>query len=123
VTNGGTIVMGRNTFESLPGLLPNRMHVVLSSTLAPGKDYYVYDDPVKLLEKTGNNFWVIGGPSVIDIFGGLTHYDVIYHSVIYGEHEADVTYNPTDLLGRMEYLDEIGYDDFCVRKYVHPTKF
>ena len=31
VTNGHTIVMGRNTFDSLTKMLPNRKHIVLSS--------------------------------------------------------------------------------------------
>ena len=30
ITNGKTIIMGRKTLESLPGLLPNRHHIVLS---------------------------------------------------------------------------------------------
>jgi dihydrofolate reductase len=30
LTQGGVILMGRKTFESLPGLLPNRTHVVLT---------------------------------------------------------------------------------------------
>ena len=31
-TSGHTIVMGRKTFESLPGKLPKRHHVVISRT-------------------------------------------------------------------------------------------
>jgi dihydrofolate reductase len=123
VTNGGTIVMGKNTFESLPSLLPNRTHVVLSSTLPPGPGYYVYDDPSKLIEATGNNFWVIGGPSVIEIFHNLVGYDVIYQSVINGKHTADVIYDPSEMLDCMEYSERRVYDKFCVRKYVHPDKF
>jgi len=30
ITSGHTIVMGRKTFESLPGLLPNRRHLVIT---------------------------------------------------------------------------------------------
>ena len=30
VTKGHTIVMGRKTFDSLPGMLPNRKHIVIS---------------------------------------------------------------------------------------------
>lgn len=30
ITDGATIIMGRKTFESLPGVLPNRKHVVLT---------------------------------------------------------------------------------------------
>ena len=30
ITTGRTIIMGRKTFESLPGQLPNRRHIVLT---------------------------------------------------------------------------------------------
>ncbi len=32
MTIGGIIVMGRKTFESLPRILPNRIHVVITRT-------------------------------------------------------------------------------------------
>ena len=44
LTTGHTIIMGRNTFESLPkGALPNRRNIVLSRTQAsfPECDTYV----------------------------------------------------------------------------------
>lgn len=31
ITSGSPIIMGRKTFESLPGVLPNRMHIVISN--------------------------------------------------------------------------------------------
>ena len=43
LTTGHTIIMGRNTYESLPkGALPNRRNVVLSTTVTelPGCDVY-----------------------------------------------------------------------------------
>ena len=30
LTSGHHIIMGRKTFESLPGMLPNRMHVIIT---------------------------------------------------------------------------------------------
>ena len=30
ITSGNTIIMGRKTFESLPGVLPNRKHIILT---------------------------------------------------------------------------------------------
>jgi dihydrofolate reductase len=38
LTDGAAIIMGRHTMDSLPGLLPNRFHIVVSRTLAPGLD-------------------------------------------------------------------------------------
>ena len=37
LTMGHTIVMGRKTFESLPGLLPGRPHVVVTRQAAYGE--------------------------------------------------------------------------------------
>ena len=36
-TSGKTIIMGRKCFESLPGLLPNRKHIILTNN----KNYQV----------------------------------------------------------------------------------
>ena len=44
ITDGSTIIMGRKTFESLPGVLPNRRHVVLTRN----KDFRV-DHPEVLV--------------------------------------------------------------------------
>ena len=30
ITSGHSIVMGRKTFESLPGILPNRKHIIIT---------------------------------------------------------------------------------------------
>ena len=30
ITSGNTMLMGRKTFESLPGILPNRRHVIIT---------------------------------------------------------------------------------------------
>lgn len=32
LTSGKTIIMGRKTYESLPGILPNRKHIVLTNS-------------------------------------------------------------------------------------------
>lgn len=38
LTKGAAIIMGRHTHESLPGLLPDRFHIVVSRTLPEGLD-------------------------------------------------------------------------------------
>ena len=44
ITSGNTIVMGRKTFESLPGVLPNRKHVVITRD----KNYTVDNENVEV---------------------------------------------------------------------------
>ena len=44
LTTGHTIIMGRKTFESLGGILPNRMHIILSRN----PDFNIDSDYVKI---------------------------------------------------------------------------
>jgi dihydrofolate reductase len=70
LTMGTVMVMGRRTFESLPGLLPGRRHVVLTrdremelegAELAHGLD--------EALELAGSeNISVIGGADIFELF-------------------------------------------------------
>ncbi len=69
LTTGHTIIMGRNTYLSLPkGALPNRRNVVLSTTLSevPGCDVYVsLDDALKSC-KADEQVYIIGGARVYE---------------------------------------------------------
>lgn len=61
-TKGCTLVMGRGTWDSLPGKLPGRVHVVLSSTPVDGADFTISDiDEIRNME----NVCIIGGRDVI----------------------------------------------------------
>ena len=44
-TTGHTIIMGRKTFESLGGILPDRMHIILSRN----PDFNIDSDYVKVV--------------------------------------------------------------------------
>lgn len=125
VTLGGKIVMGKGTFESLPNLLVNREHIVVSSTLEPGEGYKVYDTPQDVLDNEGNNFWVIGGPELIKAFHRLVGYDLIYYTMIRGTHEADVKFNKLDeeLLSYYTISADRVKAKFEVIKFVNEDKF
>ena len=69
LTTGHTIIMGRNTYLSLPkGALPNRRNVVLSSTVSelPGCD--VYPTLEAALKSCGpeEDIYIIGGARVYE---------------------------------------------------------
>ncbi|MCB2066531.1 MAG: dihydrofolate reductase [Erythrobacter sp.] len=70
LTIGKPMVMGRKTFESLPGLLPGRRHVVL--TRQPGwqaEGVEVAHDLASALALVGDeDFAVIGGAEMFDVF-------------------------------------------------------
>ena len=45
ITSESTIIMGRKTFESLPGVLPKRKHIVITRD----KNYTVNNESVEVL--------------------------------------------------------------------------
>lgn len=67
LTTGHTIIMGRNTYLSLPkGALPNRRNVVLSRTVPeiPGCDVYASLEEALANCSPEEDIYVIGGSSV-----------------------------------------------------------
>ena len=67
LTTGHTIIMGRNTYESLPkGALPNRRNVVLSRTAKelPGCDVYPTLEAALQSCKADEDIYIIGGARV-----------------------------------------------------------
>lgn len=97
ITENHSIIMGRKTFESLPKVLPNRKHIILSKN----KDFKVFHKDVKVINNIDeiiNNFvhckeeiFVIGGG---EIYNELINYtDKIYISRIQKNFIGD-TYFP-----------------------------
>ncbi len=67
LTTGHTIIMGRNTFGSLPkGALPNRRNIVLSRSLRelPGCEVYPTLNDALAACQTDEEVYIIGGGSV-----------------------------------------------------------
>ena len=77
-TIGKNIVMGRKTFESLPKMLPNRHHIVITTGNIDNSEVEVYhsiEDFLKDYSYSGETY-VIGGAS---IYNSLIDYvDVMY---------------------------------------------
>ena len=70
LTMGSAMIMGRRTFESLPGLLPGRRHIVLTrdrTWQAPGAE--IAHDAEQALELAGTDpVSVIGGAEMFELF-------------------------------------------------------
>ena len=67
LTTGHTIIMGRNTYLSLPkGALPNRRNIVLSTTVKaiPGCDVYPTLKAALQSCRSDEDVYIIGGASV-----------------------------------------------------------
>jgi len=66
VTLGGTIVMGRKTWDSLPGSLPGRRNIVMSRTSRDDIEVMDYQQVIDLsLEQ---DVFIIGGGEIYQLF-------------------------------------------------------
>ena len=96
VTMGSAMVMGRKTFESLPGLLPGRRHIVLTRDRdwdAPGAE--TAHAPEQALALAGDvPVSIIGGAEIIAMF--LPIADAVELTEVHYEAEGDVFLPPFD---------------------------
>lgn len=70
-TIGKDIVMGRKTFESLPGLLPKRKHIVLTKSNISIPKVLIFHNKEDILyyaSKQQNEIAIIGGSSIYKLF-------------------------------------------------------
>lgn len=101
-TNGKTIAMGRNTFNSLPKKLINRKHMVLSDVNEFNKDtqdvqvFFNANDFVKqcLIQAKEGDVYIIGGASIYKLFIDVA--DELYLTEIDAEADADVYFPQFD---------------------------
>ena len=108
ITMGSAMIMGRRTFDSLPGILPGRRHVVLTrdrSWSAPGAE--VAHSVEKALALTGDGpVSVIGGAEVFALFLPLA--DRIELTEVLDDIEGDtVMPDPRDSGNWCETLVEV----------------
>jgi len=91
LTSGHCIIMGRKTYDSFPGLLPNRKHIVISKK---SKSYFPeevtvvnnFEDAIKATHEDKNPF-IIGGGQIYNI--AMKYCDIIELTRIHEEFEAD----------------------------------
>lgn len=106
VTKGTAMIMGRSTFESLPGLLPGRRHVVLT------RDPDWHADGVEAARSAAEALTlagdetvsVIGGAGIIALF--LPCADAVELTEVHAEPEADTFLPPFDPAGWREVSRE-----------------
>ena len=97
VTMDSTIIMGRKTWDSLPGLLPGRRHVVLSRGEVEGVEVVSFDQAVEM------EGWIIGGGEIYKLF--LSHVSVLHRTIIDARVDDADTHFP-DITGMGFTLDE-----------------
>lgn len=93
-TSGHKIVMGRKTWESLPGKLPNRTNIVISSRDFEGPDEIVHDVDKFIADNkdTDEEIFVIGGGKIYAEF--LPFASFIYLTEVDAEDKEADTYFP-----------------------------
>lgn len=86
---GRPMIMGRKTFESLPGLLPGRRHIVLTRGDWTAAGAEVARDVGTALALAGEEAFVIGGAEVFALFEPLAGRWEL--TEVHTEAEGDVT--------------------------------
>lgn len=97
ITSGHTVIMGRNTWESLPKRpLPNRRNVVITSRLLADEGAEVVGSVAEALQVTANDgeVFVMGGASVYSQM--MPYANKLYLTLIHNEFEADVFFPEID---------------------------
>lgn len=91
-TMGNTLIMGRSTYESMDGALPNRENIVLTTNRDYKADdalifHSVEDILAYVKDKDDNEVFVIGGGQIVELFIDYTDEAII--TKIDGSKPAD----------------------------------
>jgi dihydrofolate reductase len=114
ITKGHTIIMGRKTFESLPCVLPERQHIVLTQN----EKYVVEDNRVRAVHSVGEmlsllqldtHYFVIGGGDIYQKLLPLC--EILFVTKIHQEFLGDTKF-PEPSLSEWDIVEkEIGVLD------------
>jgi dihydrofolate reductase len=123
MTSGKVVVMGRETFESLPGMQPlkDRVNIVLSTKAQFSDDRLIIcrsiDELFKVLSKYDtNDIFVIGGESVYTSL--LPYCSEVYVTRLEKAFEADRHFPDIDVLKNWKLVtesDQHFYKDLSFR--------
>lgn len=113
-TEGQTIIMGRKTFESLGGILPNRMHIILSRN----PDFNIDSDYVKVVHTMlelqdfiddVKEYYVIGGSIIYNML--MPYCQRMYVTELDKEFSGDAMFPKIDENMWREISREEGPED------------
>lgn len=117
LTLGGTLIMGRRTFQSLPGLLDDRNHLVISNSLPRMPGVSICRNWQAARQKAfhlGQPIWVIGGAALYR--EALDDADHIAISWVHGTYPGDVSFPPLSQKD-WELLCQVCYQGFTHCRY------
>lgn len=96
ITMGACVIMGRATYQSIPGGLPGRTMIVVSNTLGVGdvptnvvlaRSYEAAVAVAENLTPSHGQYFVIGGAGLFDI--ALSEANELYYTMVHLEAECD----------------------------------
>ncbi len=96
LTQGRPMIMGRKTFDSLPGLLPGRRHIVLTRDAEWAEDgaEVVHSIDEAIAAANAPHVAVIGGAEIFTLF--LPHADRIELTEVHCNFDGDTMLPPFD---------------------------
>lgn len=101
ITSGHTMVMGRKTFESLPGVLPNRKHIVITHDENYKIDderveiFHSIDDIIKKYKDSEEEVFIIGGGEIYKLF--INYADKMYLTILNESFNGDTYFPEIDM--------------------------
>lgn len=106
ITTNHTIIMGRNTFLSLPkGALPNRDNIVITDNKDDKFDgcimAYSIDDAIEKCNPNEDECFIVGGGMIYKQF--LERTDRLYLTKVHKTYDADI------------FFPEINYDNWILK--------
>lgn len=122
ITSGNAMIMGRKTFESLPGVLPNRKHIIITHD----SNYSVDSDQVSIIndlesfikthENSEEEVFVIGGAEIYRQL--MPHCKKLYLTKIHQSFEGDTFFPEIEYSNYItEYSSDIMTDEKSGIKY------
>ncbi len=99
VTSGATILMGRRTFQSLPGVLPKRQHIIITADSNFQKDHkrvrisHDLEAELRAAQKSDEEIFIIGGGQIYK--QALPFADRLYLTFVHATYPKADTFFPT----------------------------
>ena len=107
-TTGHSVVMGRKTWESLPGKLPNRKNIVISNREFTGPDQIIHDIKafIRKHQDTPEEIFIIGGGTIYQQF--LPHAKALYLTEVDASDPTADAFFPS--------FDKTKYDTIIIKE-------
>lgn len=104
------IIMGRKTFESLPGMLPNREHWVITrdSSFNKARSFNSIDDVLEAIDPNVD-YYIIGGGEIYKQF--MPYADCLYVTEVDDFKVGDVRFPSIDLTKWSLSVSRIDIDE------------